>query len=147
MKTLIIVDSLSFEEKNYEIIKTINSFVRDNIDDVSVSCFNLTHKVINTEFAVFNPSEVACFYDGLMISTSIETAECAIKTCNNSQHVLYLWGIDFLYSPYDYILVYDIIHSQKVFVRSEEHSKILNKLFGIDCTVLEFNLEKIWNSL
>lgn len=146
MKIMIIMDHLAFSDRAFSIIKTINDTIRNSLHDISVCCLNLSNKVIHPEFAVFNPSEIACFYDGLMISTSIETAKFGCKAKNNSKHLFFLWDIDFLFSPYDYNTMYDLFNSQQVIVKSEEHKKIINNLFDVTPVVIDkLNLEEIWN--
>lgn len=145
MKTMVIIDHLAFSDRAFTIIKTINEKLQNSIHDISICCLNLSNKVIKPDCAVFNPSEVACFYDGLMISTSIETARLACKAKNNSKHLLYLWDIDFLFNVYDYNTVYELLNSQPVLVKSEEHKNILNSLFNIEPKVIgSLNLEEIW---
>ena len=146
MKIMVIIDHLAFSDRAFSVLKEINDIVEKSLDEVSICCLNLSNKVIRPECAVFNPSEIACFYDGLMISTSIETAKLACKSKNNSKHMLYLWDIDFLFSSYDYNTVYDLFNSQLVVVKSEEHRKIINNLFNVATVVMDrLNLEELWN--
>ena len=97
MKTMIVVDNLRFSESNYELIKEVNDVIDNSIHDVSVAVMNFSEKVINTKFAVMNPTEIDSFDDGVLVALDIQSTKDILSSKTNSKKVLYLWDIEWFY--------------------------------------------------
>lgn len=146
MKTMVVVENLQFCEQNYDVIKHINEMVTNSLEEISIAYIDLSSKVIPTNCATFNPSEISAFSNGLLIATSLKCLEMIIKSCGNSKYVLFLWELSFLTKPYLYLQMHEALNSTKVIVRSQEHADVLQKMFDVNADVLpQFNLEEIWN--
>ena len=150
MKTMIVVDNLRFSESNYELIKEVNDVIDNSIHDVSVAVMNFSEKVINTKFAVMNPTEIDSFDDGVLIALDIQSTKDILSSKTNSKKVLYLWDIEWFYKKIQYKELFSILQNEEltVITRSESHSKILKNIVGKKTQTFEkFNLESIWNLL
>jgi hypothetical protein len=143
---MVVVENMQFCEQNYDVIKHINETVTNSLEEISIAYIDLSSKVIPTNCATFNPSEISAFSNGLLIGTSLKCLEMINKSCGNSRSVLYLWELSFMTKPYHYLQTYDILNSTKVIVRSQEHADILRNMFDVNADVIpQFNLEGIWN--
>jgi hypothetical protein len=150
MKTMIVVDNLRFSESNYELIKEVNDVIDNSIHDVSVAVMNFSEKVINTKFAVMNPTEIDSFDDGVLVALDIQSTKDILSSKTNSKKVLYLWDIEWFYKKIQYKELFSILQNEEltVITRSESHSKILKNIVGKKTQTFEkFNLESIWNLL
>tara|TARA_B100001939_G_scaffold301202_1_gene277623 strand:- start:1836 stop:2294 length:459 start_codon:yes stop_codon:yes gene_type:complete len=151
MKTMILLDHVGFSEQNYDIIKEVNSFVLDSLEEVSIAVNDVSTKVIEVNTAVSNVAEIGCFQDGVLIATNIINADQLLSAHTSAKKVLYLWDVDWLHRAFNYELLYDILSDERlnIIVRSEEHKKALKTLCGREpLGILQnFNLEKIWTLL
>lgn len=146
MRTSVILDSTVISEKNYFIMSHIKDVVATSLNEVNIICRNLSTKVVEPDCAIINPSEIYSFYDGILIATSMSSAESLCKSCVNSRKLFYIWDIGFLYRPFEFHKVCNILSSLELITRSEEHRRIIYNLCGETSHILEdFNLEEIWN--
>ena len=80
MKIGIIFDDFTKSDKNYTLIDKINKFVNESNDEICGFLTNITHKVIDTFFAYGNTSDMAHFNNGLIVATSLDSADAMNKT-------------------------------------------------------------------
>jgi hypothetical protein len=147
MKTGILFDDFMKSDKNYEIMLSMNNRAIDSIDDIIGFVINLSHKVIETHFAYTNISDISHFNNGLLIATSINTADCLNKASVTSQRVYYIWDMSWIGKTFNFYSMYNLLSNKKlkVLVRSELQAKVIKQSFGLDVDgiVPHFNLEKI----
>jgi len=67
-------------------------------------------------------------FDGVTITTNIDTANTAIKTNNNSKKFLYLWDMEWLRNPMDFNYVNSVLSNDDIAIisRSNSHSDLIN---------------------
>jgi hypothetical protein len=151
MKTMILLDHTGFSEENYEIIKEVNNFVIDSLEEISIVVNDISTKMMEVNTAVSNIAEIGCFHDGVLITTNILNARQALSAHTSSRKLLYLWDIDWVHEVFNYEWLYDTLSDDRieVIVRSEEHKKALKNLCGKEpLGVLQnFKLEQLWNLL
>jgi len=151
MKTMILLDNLGFSEQNYDIIKDVNEFVVDSIDEISIVVNDVSSKIIEVNTAVNNVAEIGCYQDGLLMCTNLINADHILSVNTSSRKVLYLWDVDWLHNTFNFEWVYDVLTNDKldIIVRSEEHKRALKMLCGKEpLGVLQnFKLELLWNLL
>lgn len=151
MKTMILLDHLGFSEQNYDIIKDVNGFVVDSIDEISIVVNDVSSKIIEVNTAVNNVAEIGCYQDGLLMCTNLINADHILSVNTSSRKVLYLWDVDWLHNTFNFEWVYDVLTNDKldIIVRSEEHKRALKMLCGKEpLGVLQnFKLELLWNLL
>lgn len=151
MKTMILLDHLGFSEQNYDIIKDVNEFVVDSIDEISIVVNDVSSKIIEVNTAVNNVAEIGCYQDGLLMCTNLINADHILSVNTSSRKVLYLWDVDWLHNTFNFEWVYDVLTNDKldIIVRSEEHKRALKMLCEKEpLGVLQnFKLELLWNLL
>jgi len=151
MKTMILLDHLGFSEQNYDIIKDVNEFVVDSIDEISIVVNDVSSKIIEVNTAVNNVAEIGCYQDGLLMCTNLINADHILSVNTSSRKVLYLWDVDWLHNTFNFEWLYDVLTNDKldIIVRSEEHKRALKMLCGKEpLGVLQnFKLELLWNLL
>lgn len=148
MKTAVLVHDTNISDLNYHVMSELNNM--SNTHEVFLLTNNISSRVIEPNFAIINSSRVACTYDAIVIATTIDTARLLIKAAINSRKVFYLYQLDWLYLPFNYNEVYDVINSDlELIVRSKNHANLIEKVFGrkVDNIVPEFRLDEIWNLL
>tara|TARA_R100000995_G_scaffold79395_1_gene50438 strand:+ start:747 stop:1208 length:462 start_codon:yes stop_codon:yes gene_type:complete len=125
-KIAAILDTLSASQNSFYLIKEFNKLQGDN--QYSPVCFynNLSATPVKTDFACMNVSYYSHF-DGVTITTSIDTANTAIKTNNNSKKFLYLWDMEWLRNPMDFNYVNSVLSNDDIAIisRSNSHSDLI----------------------
>ena len=126
-KIAAMLDTLSASQNSFYLIKEFNKLQSDN--QYSPVCFynNLSATPVKTHFACMNISYYSHF-DGVTITTSIDTANTAIKTNNNSKKFLYLWDMEWLRNPMDFNYVNSGLSNDDIAIisRSNSHSDLIN---------------------
>lgn len=151
MKTMICLENTAYCPCSYEMIKEINNFVLNNNDEISLVSLDQTAYFTEISTAVFAPSELDSFNDGVIICNTINNAETILRCTNRSKKVLYLYDLDWMFEKFSYDKLFEILNNDNlnIILRSEDYIKPLRNLCGKKHTkVLEsFKLEAIWNLL
>jgi hypothetical protein len=147
MKTGILFNDFTKNDKNYHLMKTMNSKVLNKSDELCAFILNVSQKLIKTEFAYTNISDVAHFNGGLLIATSLDTADAMLKTSVNSKKCLYLWDMEWLGQRTVYKGVKKLLSDDriKIICRSQLQADIIKNNYNVDVDGIEeeFNLENI----
>lgn len=151
MKTMICFDHLSYSQFNYEVINEVNKVVLECSDEICICSMDQTYPFLNVNTAIFAPSEMDSFNDGLIISHTLKSAEAILSCANKSQKLLYLYDLDWMFQPIIYDDIYRILtnESLKLVLRSDEHIEPIKTLCDREpnAVVEKFKLEDIWNLL
>lgn len=151
MKTMFCLDNLGYSQLNYELFTSINSVVEDSLDEVSVVPIDLTNKVVEINTAITNISQLTSFNNGALVATNIENAQRILACATNTIKVLYLYDLDWMFSPIKYDDLYSTLTNPElvILLRSKNHLDPLRLLCGVEPHGIleEFNLEKLWISL
>jgi hypothetical protein len=151
MKTAICLENLSYSYFSKELISEINKYVIESTDEICLVTFDETMPFANINTAVFTPSELDSFYDGVIISHKISHAMSILGCSNNSKKVLYLYDLDWMLEPMMFNDLYNVLTDENLILilRSEDHVSPIKNLCNRepDAIIKNFSLEKIWNSL
>lgn len=151
MKTLILIENESYSQFNYEAIKSANTCIKNSIDDVAFVALDKTAPFMDINTAIFQPNEMDSYNNGLIITSDIRNIEAILSCANNSQKMLYLYDLNWMFESYTYDYLYDNLTSKdlKIILRSESYIKPLKNLCHRepDGIINNFDLEKIWNLL
>ena len=145
-KIAAILDTLSASQSSFYLIKEFNKLQGDN--QYSPVCFynNLSATPVKTHFACMNISYYSHF-DGVTITTSIDTANTAIKTNNNSKKFLYLWDMEWLRNPMDFNYVNSVLSNDDIAIisRSNSHSDLIKNYCNKEVAgvVQDWNMEQL----
>lgn len=140
------LDTLSASQNSFYLIKEFNKLQSDN--QYSPVCFynNLSATPVKTHFACMNISYYSHF-DGVTITTSIDTANTAIKTNNNSKKFLYLWDMEWLRNPMDFNYVNSVLSNDDIAIisRSNSHSDLIKNYCNKEVAgvVQDWNMEQL----
>lgn len=147
MKTGILFNDFTKNDKNYHLMKTMNSKVLNKSDELCAFILNVSQKLMKTEFAYANISDIAHFNGGLLIATSLDTADAMLKTSVNSKKCLYLWNMEWLGQRTVYKGVKKLLSDDriKIICRSQLQADIIKNNYNVDVDGIEeeFNLENI----
>lgn len=147
MKTGILFNDFTKNDKNYHLMKTMNAKVLNKSDELCAFILNVSQKLMKTEFAYANISDIAHFNGGLLIATSLDTADAMLKTSVNSKKCLYLWNMEWLGQKTVYKGVKKLLSDDriKIICRSQLQADIIKNNYNIDVDGIEeeFNLENI----
>jgi len=148
MKIGVIFDDFAKSDKNYTLMDKINKFVEKSNDEICGFLTNISHKVIDTFFAYSNTSDIAHFNNGLIVATSLESADAMNKTSVNSQKCFYIWNMEWLGQPFNFYGVHNILSNPNIkkIVRSQLHADIIKNNFNVEVDGIDedFNLENIY---
>lgn len=151
MKTMVCFDNVSYSQFNYEVANQINDYVSKSNEEICVSSFDQSYPFTNINTAIFHPCEMDSFNDGVIITHTLNNAAQVLGCSNNSKKVLYLYDLDWMFSPMFYDDIYNTLINQDLILilRCEDHIKPVRNLCGRqpDKVLNNFNLEEIWNSL
>jgi hypothetical protein len=145
-KIAAMLDTLSASQNSFYLIKEFNKLQSDN--QYSPVCFynNLSATPVKTHFACMNISYYSHF-DGVTITTSIDTANTAIKTNNNSKKFLYLWDMEWLRNPMDFNYVNSVLSNDDIAIisRSNSHSDLIKNYCNKEVAgvVQDWNMEQL----
>lgn len=145
-KIAAMLDTLSASQNSFYLIKEFNKLQSDN--QYSPVCFynNLSATPVKTHFACMNISYYSHF-DGVTITTSIDTANTAIKTNNNSKKFLYLWDMEWLRNPMDFNYVNSVLSDPELSIisRSNSHSDLIKNYCNKDAAgvVQDWNMSQL----
>lgn len=147
MKTGIILDDMSASDKTYHIMNSLNEHVENNRDEIFGFVANVSKKVIPTNFAYSNCSDISNFQKGLLIATSLDTADILVKTRVSSKKCFYVWSLEWLIQPYNYSGLKALISNEnlKIITRSQLQADIIKNNYDVvvDGIDEDFSLEKI----
>lgn len=146
MKTGVLFNDFGKSDKNYYLMKYMNEFVKTRTTELCAFIMNVSHKVINTDFAYINMSDVAHFNDGLLVATSIDTADVLMKASITSKKCFYVWSIDWLGQATVYNGIKRILSDKnlKIVTRTAMQADIIKNNYNVDAVVLkDFDVEKL----
>lgn len=122
-----LVNDLSISQKSFYLIKEFNRCI-DNTD-ISTGVFHIRGSVPPIE-PLFGCKSVGFLnsYHGVLITTTLEEAEIALNTSNNSQKFLYLWDLDWLRKPVMFMPAMNILRDDrlKIIARSTSHAAVIS---------------------
>ena len=148
MKIGVIFDDFTKSDKNYTLMDKINNFVDKSNDEICGFLTNISHKVIDTFFAYSNTSDIAHFNNGLLVATSLESADAMNKTSVNSEKCFYIWNMEWLGQPFNFYGVHNILSNPNIkkIVRSKLQADIIKNNFNVEVDGIDedFNLENIY---
>lgn len=151
MKTMICFENASYSQFNYEVVNEINKHVLESNEELCITTFDQSFPFANVNTAIFHPSEMDAFNNGVIIAHTINNAMEMLGCSNNSKKVLYLYDLDWMFYPMFYDNIYDVLTNDNLtlMLRSEDHISPIKNLCGRspNAIVNHFNLEEIWNSL
>ncbi len=150
MKIAAIVESMRVSQNTFYMTKCFNKMIDD---DISPTCFYLNLSSLTTwpKFSYQNIAYAAGFFGGVMVATSLETAKALQKLNTNAKKFLYLWDLEWLRGPQDFLENCEILNSMDIISRSTSHSAIIENYCGKKSIIIEdWNYEKIkelaWNN-
>ena len=149
-KIAAILDTLAASQNSFYMIKEFNKLQENNM--YSPVCFynNLSATPIKTKFACMNISYYSHF-DGVTVSTSIDTANAALKTKNRSKKFLYIWDVEWLRQPMDFNYVNSVLSDPDMAIisRSNSHSQLIKNYCNKDVAgvVQDWNMQELENIL
>lgn len=122
-----LVNDLSPSQKSFYLIKEFNRCIETT--DISAGVFHIRGSIPPIE-TLFGCKSVGFLnsYHGTLITTTLQEAEIALNTSNNSNKFLYLWDIEWLQRPMRYTTAINILKDNrlKLIARSTCHAKIIS---------------------
>tara|TARA_R100001244_G_C5155104_1_gene130262 strand:+ start:311 stop:787 length:477 start_codon:yes stop_codon:yes gene_type:complete len=143
----IIVDDLSASQLSYYLIKNINEFLQDGLDDFVVFFENATSSIIAPEFSVMAINEIWNF-EGVLVSTSISNTLSMLKSFSPERKIFYVWDLEWLRQhgkEFENTVKAFTDNSITLIARSKEHALAIENYCNIKIEhVMEnFNIKKL----
>jgi len=141
-----VIEHLGPSQKSFYLIKEFNRAL--NYQEICVSAFfeKSTVPVVPTMFSCKNVSFISGYHHNA-ISTTLGEADILLKSSNNSRKFLYLWDLEWLYTPKKYSDVCKILLDDRlsILARSESHANLIEnfcnkKVIGV---IDNWNLNQI----
>ena len=151
MKTMICLENISYSQFNNEAINQVNNYVESNNDELCIITLDQSYPFTSINTAIFAPSEMDSFNNGLILSSTIKTTQMTLSCSNNSKKLLYLYDLDWMFYPVMYDDLYETLNNENLILvsRSNDHILPIKNLRGKgpDFVLENFSLEEIWNLL
>lgn len=147
----ILTDKLSGTDLAHRLIVSINNFLEKNPDsDVIAFVENQSKPVETPHFAVMNVSE--CYeFDGIVIATSLSTAEKLLRMPGPTRKIVYLWDLWWV-GDGRYFEEYQRVYgneSLELVVRNDFHRKVMLNVWNRpDIKVVsDFEIERLFTDV
>lgn len=125
-------------------ISSINTSCLD--DDADYSIFELNHvdPITRIRCGVF-PITLAYLYDGVLISTDIETTKFSLEGCRAEKRIFYVWDLEWMRRPklFESNQIYSL-PELTIVCRSKEHADCIKRVSGRDVHIMQnFNVKEL----
>jgi len=137
MRSVVVLDNTSFEDKNYHILKHVNE-LSEGLGEISVISLNISNRLMNIETSVVNISELNNSYGCNIIATCLGTGTILGIAPVNANKYLFLHDLSFLQSAYSFDEVFNIFSEVNLITRSVEHHDTILKIFGIESRIQQY---------
>ena len=127
MKIGIILPSLELNQLAFEILTEVNDLILNTTEhDFVIFYQELTSRCVEPACSIMNISEIHSF-SGLLISTTLDTAELALKSISISKKVFFVWDLEFIRNKNEYLKRLSIYRNPELFLvgRSVEYNRAL----------------------
>jgi|TARA_R110000744_G_scaffold58320_1_gene121663 hypothetical protein len=143
----VIVDDLSASQLSYYLIKNINEFLEDGLDDFVVFFENATSSIVSPEFSVMAINEIWNF-EGVLISTSISNTLSMLKSFSPERKIFYVWDLEWLRrhgKEFENTVKAFTDSEVTLIARSKEHALAIENYCNIKIKhiVEDFNIKKL----
>ena len=140
-----LVRSLGSSQLSYYIIKNFNKVAGQGKVDPIVYCEDVERDCLFAKFPTMQTVE-AWGQEGTIIATSLSTAKKLISYPCPQKRIYYVWDLEWLRKPHNYIPVLNVFSSDriKVVARCDNHAKVIENTFNrkVDNIIDNFNMEK-----
>lgn len=130
----LMINDLGVNQLNFYLINHINNSIRLTNDyDFMVFIKDLIPPSMRPECAVLNSNEIWAF-DGILISTNLDSALSSLNAVNTAKNVLYMWDLEWLRAgKNNYINNISILRNPNLTVvaRSPEHARAIENYANI----------------
>lgn len=140
-----LMDLINGSQKSFTAFKSINNFLdnSDGLTEIAVFAHTRDHPIIFPLTAIFHTNDLRT-YTGKLIVCDLQSYFVAARQAHLAEIYYYIFTpqeLSFL-TPNGLIQI-KTIPKDRIFVRNEDHKKLLRKQFGIDCneiTVEDFSI-------
>jgi hypothetical protein len=126
MKISFVVNNLANSELSFDLIDLIN---KDKKISYNIFFQNHSPPIIQPECVSMNINGFSSI-SGKVVAFDLSSAMIIKNTNCNTENILYLYNMEWLQSPVNYLLAREILSNFKIFARSKEHAKIISNFTG-----------------
>jgi hypothetical protein len=144
----LMINDLGINQLNFYLINHINNLIKSTNDyDFMVFIKDLIPPSMRPECAVLNSNEIWSF-DGIVISTNLDSALSSLNAVNVAKNVLYVWDLEWLRAgKNNYINNISILRNPnlEIVARSQEHATAIENYANIEIQhiIPDINLKDI----
>lgn len=144
-KIAVILNNLGSNQSTFSIISNMNSSCLSNdLDPAIFELNNVTH-IMRARFGIF-PINYAYLYDGILVSTDVETTKFSLESCRSKKKIFYVWDLEWMRNlkSFESNQIY-ALPELKIITRSEDHAKCIERVCRrrVDAIIPQFNLKEI----
>ena len=132
----VLVEKLDMDQKSLDIINSLNVATDNNELCPIVFFLEYGAQPKTCLFAKMQAEEVYC-YSHPVIDTDIKTAELLIECPLPTKKFLYLWDMDWLYSPEKFGIYNKVFQSMDIITRCKSHSELVKQCWLKDNYIIE----------
>lgn len=148
MKAGVLLKDLSSSQLAFLTIGGLNKIADSSKDDAIAFVKHMARPCAPIHFACLNMCE-AIVFDGLLISTDIDTATFALNINTNCKRIFYVWDLEWLRKKKDFLSNVKVYRDERMTLvaRSEEHAKLIENYCNrkVDYIIENFNIPEICN--
>ena len=147
----IIVDDLSASQLSYYLIKNINEYLEDSLDDFVVFFENAMSSIIAPEFSVMAINEIWNF-EGVLVSTSISSTLSMLKSSSPERKIFYVWDLEWLRQhgkEFENTIKAFASNDITLIARSKEHALAIENYCNVktEHIIEDFNIKKLMRTI
>lgn len=148
MKLGICLPDFGFSQLVYHVVKNTNEYVTTHTDLSIIGFYeNIAPLYMRTNFPIMHSFEMFN-YDGIIISTNLDTAEKSLKSFHPLDRFFYVWDLEWIRQPkknFNYISNIYRNPNIKLLARSLDHKEMIEKCWNVNVfgIVENFNYEQI----
>jgi hypothetical protein len=142
MNISFVVNNLSNSELSYELISAVNK----NSDCSNAIFFqNNLPSVIQPECLTMNITGLSGS-KGKAVAFDLESAAILLQTNTKTTNYLYLYDLEWLFKPINYVVARQLMDNFTVFARSEDHASVISNFLNKKVEVIA-GLEDLFQCL
>lgn len=137
-----VVNNLSNSELSYDLIRAVN-----NNSEFSNNIFfqNNLPPIIQPECLTMNLTGLSGL-TGATVSFDLECASVVDAANINTKNYLYLYDLEWLYKPINYVQARDLMSRFTIFARSETHANVISNFIDKEVKIV-YSIEELFKCL
>ena len=122
----VMVEALDMSQKCFHLVKQLNNIVDEDCQFSPIVFYSEYAKHVDVNRFGMLLDQKVWAYDGVVIATSLKSAEILLNCPCPKRKFLYVWNLDWLYNQYVYQYLQHIYQGElELIARNTHHAKVI----------------------